>query len=56
MKCSGLGPGAFFVCKGVQKGSRLNCINFFVIINIYAHASRAAKRTSARLLDKVVGE
>ena len=25
-------------------------------MNIYAHASREAKRTSARLLDKVVGE
>ena len=45
MKCSGLGPGAFFVCKGFQKGSRLNCINFFVIINIYAHASGEAERT-----------
>ena len=52
----GLRSGRFFVCKGFQKGSRLNCINFFVIINIYAHASREAKRTSARLLDKVVGE
>ena len=25
-------------------------------MNIYAHATRGAKRTSARLLDKVVGE
>ena len=26
------------------------------IMNIYAHSKREAKRTSARLLDKVVGE
>ena len=27
----------------------------FTTMNIYAHATREAKRTSARLLDKVIG-
>ena len=33
----------------------LGHVNVSTTMNIYAHATREAKRTSARLLDKVVG-
>jgi integrase len=46
----------------VLRNHRKMCKNFLghasvsTTMNIYIHAPREAKRTSARLLDKVVGE
>ena len=42
--------------KQRQPGTLLGHADVSTTMNIYAHVTKEAKRSSARLLDKVVGE